>query len=374
MKSILIISFSVIHSDPRVMRQVRLLESDYQVTVAGYGPKPDANIRFVKLEKSPASLPKKLFWAGKLLVGAFESYYWNQQQVRSAQALLSASSFDLIIANDLSSAPLALKLAGATPVLVDAHEYSPREFDDKWAWRLLFGRYNHTLCQRYLPLAAGMMTVCQGIADEYGRVYGVQPVVVHNAPLDQKLSPSPVSENQVRLIHHGASIRSRHLGVMIEMMQYLDKRFTLDFMLMESDAAYMKELRQAASTDSRIRFIEPVPMPQICQALNGYDLGVYLLPPVNFNHEHALPNKFFEFVQARLGVAIGPSTEMATLLNKYHCGVVAESFTAEALAASMNALSHDKIAEFKEASHRAAGELNYEHDGKVLLSEITRLL
>nr|WP_314566421.1 glycosyltransferase [uncultured Pseudomonas sp.] len=356
------------------MRQVRLLESKYEVTVAGYGQKPDANVRFVKLEKSPASLPKKLFWAAKLLLGAFENYYWNQQQVRSAQALLNADRFDLIIANDLSSVPLALKLAGVTPVLVDAHEYSPREFDDKWAWRLLFGRYNHALCQRYLPLAAGMITVCQGIADEYGRVYGVQPVVVHNAPLDQKLSPSPVSENQVRLIHHGAAIRSRHLGVMIDMMRHLDERFSLDFMLMESDAAYMKELRESASTDSRIRFIEPVPMPEICQELNRYDLGVYLLPPVNFNHEHALPNKFFEFVQARLGVAIGPSTEMATLLNKYRCGVVADSFTAEALAASMSALSHDKIAEFKEASDRAAGELNYEHDGQVLLSQITRLL
>lgn len=356
------------------MRQVRLLESDYQVTVAGYGQKPDANIHFIKLEKLPASLPKKLFWAAKLLVGAFESYYWKQEQVRSAQELLSASSYDLIIANDLSSAPLALKLAGDTPVLVDAHEYSPREFDDKWMWRLLFGRYNHTLCLRYLPLASGMTTVCQGIADEYGRVYGVQPVVVHNAPLDQKLLPSPVSENHVRLIHHGTAIRSRHLGVMIEMMQHLDERFSLDFMLMESDVSYMKELRQAASGDSRIKFIEPVPMPEICQQLNRYDVGVYLLPPVNFNHEHALPNKFFEFVQARLGIAIGPSTEMATLLNKYHCGVVADTFTAEALAAAMNALSHDKVAEFKEASHRAAVELSYEHDGKVLLSEITRLL
>lgn len=374
MKNILIISFSVIHSDPRVMRQIRLLETDYQVTVAGYGQKPDAKIRFVKLEKSPASLPKKLFWATKLLVGAFESYYWNQEQVSNAQKLLSASNFDLIIANDLSSAPLALRLAGGSPVLIDAHEYSPREFDDKWLWRLLFGRYNHALCQRYLPLASAMTTVCGGIADEYGRVYGVHPVVVHNAPLDQRITPSSVSENNIRLIHHGAAIRSRHLGVMIEMMKHLDERFSLDFMLMESDALYVRELRQAAKGDSRIKFVDPVPMPEICQQINQYDMGVFLLPPVNFNYEHALPNKFFEFVQARLGVAIGPSPEMATLLHTYNCGVVAESFTPEALAASLRALTAANVAAFKDAAHLAAAELSYEHDGKVLLSEITRLL
>lgn len=356
------------------MRQVRLLESHYQVTVAGYGRKPDANIRFIQLEKRPASLPKKLFWAAKLLVGAFENYYWNQEQVRSAQQFLNDSYFDLVIANDISSAPLALKLAGGSSVLVDAHEYSPREFDDRWLWRLLFGRYNHFLCQRYLPLASGMTTVCQGIADEYGRVYGVLPVVVHNAPLDQKLLPSPVSENHIRLIHHGAAIRSRHLGVMIEMMQHLDERFSLDCMLMESDVLYMKELRQAAKGDSRIKFIDPVPMPEICRHLNQYDMGIYILPPVNFNHQHALPNKFFEFVQARLGVAIGPSPEMESLLKNYRCGIVADSFTAEALAASLSALSSAKVAEFKEAAHSAAVELSYEHDGEILLSEVTRLL
>lgn len=374
LKSVLLISFSVIHSDPRVMRQVRLLESEYDVTVAGYGQKPDANINFLAIDKAPARLPQKLFWAAKLLFGAFESYYWNQEQVCNAQKILSGKRFDIIIANDLSSAPLALKIAGGGAVLIDAHEYSPKEFDDKWLWRLLFGRYNHVLCQRYLPQASAMTTVCHGIAQEYARVYGVHPVVVHNAPMDQKLSPSSVSEELIRLIHHGSGIRSRHIGVMIEMMKFLDKRFTLDFMLMETDVEYMRELRQAAKSDSRISFIDPVPMPDICQKLNQYDIGVYLLPPVNFNHEHALPNKFFEFVQARLGVAIGPSPEMATLLRTYGCGVIAESFTPEALASSLQGLDAAQISAFKDASDRAAAELSYEHDGKVLLSEVARLL
>ncbi|MEN8638945.1 glycosyltransferase [Pseudomonas sichuanensis] len=373
MKRILIISFSAIHSDPRVMRQVRLLEGDHRLTVAGYGPRPDADIQFVALERSPARIARKAFWAAKLMLGAFDSYYWNQQQVRSAIAQLGAEKFDLVIANDVSSAPLAFRLAGEAPVMVDAHEYSPREFEDKRLWRMLFGRYINDLCARYLPRAASMTTVCRGIADEYARVYGVKPLVIHNAPVHQHLAPTPVVEGRIRLIHHGAAIRSRHLAVMIEMMGYLDQRFSLDFMLMDSDPAYLLELREAAKGDPRIRFIPPVPMPEICQHLNGYDMGVFLLPPVNFNYEHALPNKFFEFVQACLGVAIGPSPEMANLLRAYECGVVADSFAARSLAASLQQLDTEAVTAFKQASHAAAAELNYERDGERLLSEVARL-
>lgn len=374
MRKILIISFSIIHNDPRVMRQVKLLESSCQLTVAGYGKKPDAEVGFVEIVRPASSLGRKLVWASKLLLGAYDSYYWNLPQVLHASKRLSGEKFDLILANDVSALPLALALAGDTPVLLDAHEYSPREFDDKWLWKLLFGRYNDSLCRRYLGQTVGMITVCQGIADEYARQYGVTPNVVHNAPLDQKLAPSPVENNQIRLIHHGAAIRSRHLEEMIEMMQHLDQRFSLDLMLMDSDRAYLAELHQRAADDERIRFIKPVPMPEICQHLNAYDLGVYILPPVNFNHEHALPNKFFEFVQARLGVAIGPSPEMAILVHQYHCGIVADSFDPAALAAVLTGLTKDSIEAFKQNSNTAARELSYEHEGQVLLAEIERVI
>ena len=374
LKSVLIISFSTIHSDPRVMRQVRLLESVQQVTVAGYGRPPDANIEFVVLDKPTASMLQKGIWAGKLLLGAFESYYWSLLQVLGAQRLLGERRFDLIVANDISALPLALALAKGSPVLMDAHEYSPREFDDKLLWKLLFGRYHHYLCKRYLSRAGAMTTVCQGIADEYLRQYKVPCEVIYNAPLNQKLLPSLREDEHIRLIHHGAGIRSRHLEVMIEMMQYLDGRFTLSFMLVESDPAYMTELRALANADPRIRFIEPVPMPDICRRLNEFDMGVYLLPPVNFNHEHALPNKFFEFIQARLAVAIGPSPEMARLVNHFKCGVISNSFAPADLASVISAVTPSDLIGLKQASHEAAAKLSYELSGQLMLDTVDRLL
>lgn len=355
------------------MRQVRLLESEYDLTVAGFGATPDANIRFVEVVKPRASLVRKATWALKLLAGAFESYYRSQYHVKAAAGLLHGAAPDVIIANDLSALPLALELAKGKPVIYDAHEYSPGEYEDQFLWRLLFGRYNHAFCQKYLPRAASMLTVCQGIADEYAQHYGVRPKVVHNAPANQRLSPSPVRDDAIRMIHHGVASSARHLEVMIEMMGLLDHRFTLDLMLIEVEPGYMTFLRQKARNDVRIRFVEPVPMPQICRTINEYDVGLYLLPPDNFNHRHALPNKFFEFVQACLAVAIGPSPEMAALARKYECGVVAESFDPHALAGVLSGLDAEKLRALKEASHRAAQSLCFEQEGQIIEAEINRL-
>lgn len=356
------------------MRQVRLLAVTYDVEVVGFGVKPEANVRFVEVLKRPMSLLQKGVSVVKLLFGAFESYYWSQSNVKSALRLLENTKPDLIIANDLSALPLALKLAFGKPVLYDAHEYTPGEYEDQLFWRLLFGRYSHAFCRKYLAKATSMLTVCEGIADEYSSQYDVRPLVVHNTPPNQGLSPSMVRPGAIRIIHHGVASSARHLEVMIEMMALLDDRFSLDLMLIESEPGYMEFLRKKALSDPRIRFIPPVPMPKICAFINDYDVGLYLLPPDNFNHRHALPNKFFEFVQACLVVAIGPSPEMAALVKKHRCGLVARSFEPSALADELSKLNEDSVKKFKEASHQAAQFLCFEQNAQILKGEVDRLI
>jgi hypothetical protein len=373
-RRILILSFSNIRSDPRVMRQVRLLQQSATLTVAGYGTAPEAECEFIEVPHEVATLANKVRWAVSLLLGCFEGYYWNRPGVKAAQKLIGGREFELVIANCTSALPIALLLAKGKPVLVDAHEYSPLEFADRFIWRLLFGPYEDYLCRVYLPRAAAMSTVCRGIADAYFDDYSVEASVVMNAPSFQALRPSPVEPGKIRMIHHGAAIRSRQLEVLIEVMTHLDNRFSLDFMLVESDVAYMSDLRKCAAHDSRIRFVPAVRMEDICSHINSYDLGIYLLPPVNFNHERALPNKFFEFIQARLAVAIGPSPEMASIVRRHGLGVVASGFEPSDLAAELNLLTDDGLLSYKQASHQAARELCYEGSSKILLDQIDGLL
>src|SRR5690606_24606948 len=81
---------------------------------------------------------------------------------------------------------------------------------------------------------------------------------------------------------------------------------------------------------------------------------------VNFNYRFALPNKLFEFIQARLAVAVSPSPEMARLVRDAGCGVVADGFTPKQFAACLRSLDHAAVNEFKQRSDAVARDLSSE--------------
>lgn len=365
--SILVLSFSDLSRDPRVNRQVRTLAEKFSVTFAGFGVDKDIAVRFVELNLFPNSIAYKLKKAIQLIFRCAERFYWAQPPVRSALDKLKGKRFNLVVANDIDSLPVALKLANGSPVYFDAHEYHPREFEDRLSWRIFQQPYKKYLCAQYLKNASVMTTVCQGIAEEYQKEYRVAVDVVLNVPDYQEISPSGVEGGKIRLVHHGAAISSRNLEEMIDMFEFLDDRFSLDFMLVPSDARYFADLKKRAERHPEIRFIDPVPMTKIVESINHYDLGVYILPPTSFNNEYALPNKLFEFVQARLGVAIGPSPEMAKIVKEQNIGVVASSFSAKDLAHALNGVSLEDVRVMKNNAAKSAKIFCFDQNAEKIL-------
>ena len=122
-----------------------------------------------------------------------------------------------------------------------------------------------------------------------------------------------------------------------------------------------------------IHFIEPVPFSDIAKTLNNYDIGIYILKPSSFNTKHALPNKIFEFVQARLAIAIGPSIEMAKIVNDYKLGVISKTFSPKSLAQCISQLTPEKIMEYKNNSDKHAKTLSAEESMTKLRNIILEL-
>jgi hypothetical protein len=104
-----------------------------------------------------------------------------------------------------------------------------------------------------------------------------------------------------------------------------------------------------------------------------YDMGIILVPPINFNYENGLPNKLFDCIQARLGMAAGPLKEIATITSRYNIGVVSEDFTAAGMAKAIQALNKERVSEFKMNADRAAKEMNATFNKKILLEALSRL-
>ena len=98
-----------------------------------------------------------------------------------------------------------------------------------------------------------------------------------------------------------------------------------------ADEEYYKNLESQVSQAKNTRIIPIVPFEEIIPFTSQYDIGFYILQPTNFNGDNAVPNKFFEFIQARLAIAIGPSAEMAKLVHQYHLGIMAKDLTPKAM-------------------------------------------
>lgn len=328
-------------------------------------------VEFVDLNTPPLGLLQGSAGVARLLAHRFETAYWRHPKYREVFRRLRDLSADVVLVNDLPALPIGLSVGPA--VVFDAHEFAPEELSDRLWWRILIAPYSDWQCAHYLPQVAGMTTVGQAIADAYAQAYGVRPVVVTNAPPYAALAPTPV-QAPIRVLHHGTAQRGRGLEEMLRLADLLDSRFTLDFVLSGGSSRFRKQLVARASRNPRVRFPPPVPMRALVQMANAYDIGAFLLPPNNRNRRYALPNKFFEFIQARLAVAIGPSQEMAELLRRYQCGVVGADFTPEALAAELNSLDEADIAAFKQASHAAAAELSAERNAEVILRVVDEAL
>jgi len=364
-KRLLILSFTSPLSDPRVFREIQALSQDFNVTVAGTPPGPEG-IEFIPIVKVEARPARKAFWGLSLLCGNSRPFI-SRYSLPGLEAL--AGRFDLVLVNDADPLPLAFEIAKGAPVFFDAHEYYPKEFEDSFCWNLLFSRHRKRLCSNFIPRCAGMSTVSEGIAKAYAENFNCSPTLVSNAPPFQDLKPAETIEGKIRLIHHGAAIPERRLELMIEMTDYLDERFSLDMMLV-GKPAHLSRLRDLAKGNTRVNFVEPAPMQEIPARINRYDIGVFLLPPVSFNYANALPNKFFEFIQARLGIAIGPTPEMAALTKRHELGVVAEDFSPRTLAKTLNALTRKDVDKFKENAAKAASIYNAEAEGVKLLAAI----
>ncbi len=373
---VLILVYSQLALDARVLRQIQWLRDRFEVTSAAFGPSPVAGVEHLELEELPPYLGGRLArlrYAASFILGRFAGLTERNPQDRSAAAILGSREWDVIVANDVTALPLAMRLTARSGVLADLHEYSPRQADESLMFRLTSSRYFRWVLRTMLRRVARVTTVSQGIADEYAREFGVAPVVVANAAAYREKAPTPVG-SPIRIVHSAVPSPARHIEVMIEAVKKTTADVSLDLYLVDTGGAYLQSLKELAHGSSKVTIHGAVPNAHLIDVLSQHDLGVHLLPPINFNHRWALPNKFFDYVQARLGIIIGPSPEMARLVREHGLGAVTSDFTVASLTELLDTLTPEQVAGWKAGSDRAARELSGEHQLETFEGVIRQML
>lgn len=275
---------------------------------------------------------------------------------------LRAENYDLLLAEDLGMLPILFQIQKSGAKLVfDAREYYPAEFENSTFFRLILSREKRAMCKYYIPKVDIFYTVSFGLANLYENFIGIRPQVIRSLPYQKRNIPFSKIGTNFRMVHHGLANPDRQLEQMIEVMSLLDDRFSLDFYLCGS-FAYIQKLKKLASSNPRIKFKEPVEFDRLNEMLVSYDIGFYFLNPSGLNTLYSLPNKFFEFIQANLVVAIGPSPEMLQVVNEYDIGVIAKDFTVESMASALNSLRKDSFDKLRHNITIASSELTWESE------------
>lgn len=157
--TVLLISFTDLKRDPRVHRKIEALRTNHAAIAASAGDLELPGVRFIRWEYRQRSISEEINAAVAFLLRRHESYYWKLAHVDELDNKLEGFRFDSVISDNIESLPLALKVARELPVIIDAHEYSPLEFEDHRIWRVFFGHCKDDICRwrrQSLPCAKGL--------------------------------------------------------------------------------------------------------------------------------------------------------------------------------------------------------------------------
>jgi len=373
MKKILIIAYPPLDKDPRPIKQIEWLSNGYIVHTLGT-KKNGKEQKYFHLKK--LSWQEELIRIPLLIFGFFKLFYWDKykKEILRKDFLYD---YDLIIVHEVRLLPLALKKFKTSKILLDAHEYSPENFSDQFLWRITYGRYYKWLCKNFLDKIDIITTVSNGIKELYEKNFNVKvEVIINSAKYFPNLKPSPIDPEHIKIIYHGNASPSRNLELMIEAAKDFKKNYHLYLMLVYSKSSrhYYNKLRKKAAKLNNVHFIAPVEYKDIIEFSNSYDIGIQFHPPVNTNLRFGLGNKFFEFIQSRLAIIIGPAPEMVRYIKKYKLGVIVKDFEPSTLAKAVNNLKVTDIEKYKYQSHYYSRKLSQINEQKKFINLVERIL
>lgn len=285
---------------------------------------------------------------------------------------------DIWLANDWITLPIAARLAAENGgiYVYDTHEFALEEYQERLVWRVAQKPIVAALEGAFIKDAKLVTAVSSGIADRLTKIYQLPRAVltIRNTPRYVEV-PFKATPAAIRVLYHGIVAPGRGLEAAIDSVG----RWSADRSLYirgPSSQDYLFSLRKRigdAGVQDRVFLLPPVPMTELVGAAAEFDVGFFALPGHSLHNEYALPNKFFEYAMAGLALCVSDLAEMSSILTRYELGSTFAEVNPDLIAVAINALTREKIDQFKRNSLRAAKELCWESESGNLVSALTAL-
>jgi glycosyltransferase involved in cell wall biosynthesis len=283
--------------------------------------------------------------------------------------LLLFSRFDLLLSNDLDTLPAnwLAAMVKHKPLVYDSHEYFTEV--PELAGRRLVRKIWEWLERNLVPGVDQAYTVSKSIAEVYFAKYKTSFQVVRNFPLSDPAKKTLVERKPnppFTIIYQGALNKGRGLEQAISAMKYLP-----EFNFLIVGTGDIENDLKVQSTDlqlSNVLFSGRLPFEELMQVTCKAHLGISIEEDFGLNYRYALPNKLFDYIQARIPVVVSDLPEMSAIVNEYGIGLIITDHDPVVLAeAFRKALTDQTLREKWSANlEKAAKELTWEKEEPIL--------
>lgn len=221
-----------------------------------------------------------------------------------------------------------------------------------------------------LPKLKNNYTVCDSIASYYQKKYNTKFKVIRNLPYQIKINEKytlPINCNEKKIIlYQGAINKGRGLELIIDSMELVSN----SILLIVGDGDILKDLKEKVfnlNLEKRVKFISKQKPKELKNLTPLADLGISIEEDLGLNYRFALPNKLFDYIQAKIPVLVSNLSEMKKIISNYNVGEVIIDRSPKALAQQINEILKKGKGHYSKHLEIARNELNWENESKKLI-------
>ncbi|ANV98188.1 hypothetical protein BBW65_04970 [Helicobacter enhydrae] len=365
---------------PRPSRMIEMLEGHYDLYVFGKGVATGKEgIRIFSFPNSKSAAQRTAQEEEELRnlcrQREFAPLIFTPNRLVLQSRLMAVEGLEILIVEDITLLPFAVEYKeryGSCKIVIDLREFYPLEYENDRGWQESFGLFFEYLCGTYLPYVDWALSVSEGLIAKYKEVFGLECELFLSLPPLYDLHPQ--INSHLELVYHGLISPDRESENLLQIASLLNKGIYLNLMVLSNQDWFLQEFKKEAQKRSNVRILEPVKLEEIIPRTNAFDLGLITLQNNGFNNTNALPNKFFEYIQARLGVISTPLPCVRAMIEEYQIGVVSEDYAPLSVAKMVNALSGERVLDYKRRAHQVSATLSLKANQVKILSRIKALL
>jgi len=354
-KKFLTSAFSNLYTDQRIEKVCRTLhENGYDVELIGnnwggegemFRPYPFSRIPIVSKTLKTAYF--EFNW----------KLYYELKKKADENTILLANDLDALLPNYL----LAKKLK--IPLIFDSHEIFSEMPAVQGKMSQKLWRY---LQNKIVPNLKFMMTASGSYAKWFKNKYGIEAVVVQNAPRKIKFSIE-IPENKPKIIlYQGAINPFRGIDKAILAMHHLDNVI----FKIAGDGPKKKEYENLVLKENlqdKVWFLGKLLPNDLRKITLTADVGMSIEENGGESYEFSLPNKVLDCIQARVPLILAPLPEMINIKNQFDVGEIIENHGPENIAKAINLILNRSRKNYQSELEKASEVLCWENEEVKLL-------